>query len=249
MEEKGFDLRYLPGRLWSGLPVAVVVISLLSLLLLPIVVSRRTTALRREIADVAEPARTALGQIEFAQARQVGALRAYVLARSPRFVRRYRAAYETERAAFGRLQPLMRELGAAEAPALLALDSASAEWHSLNAEIIADAADPTLLPAALERHERLYEGVLASADSLERRLQAITAQRRARIDRLDRLQRGVAFFLVLLALGSVTIVLWLGRELAAGRAAAERERREKTAMLESTSEGITCSMPRAGAPS
>src|SRR6202165_6260750 len=54
-----------PDSTWTTvLPVAFIIISLLSLLILPIVVATRTARMRREIMSVAEPARAAANEIQ-----------------------------------------------------------------------------------------------------------------------------------------------------------------------------------------
>src|SRR5438477_10105927 len=54
-----------PDSKWTTvLPVAFIIISLLSLLILPIVVATRTARMRREIMSIAEPARAAANQIQ-----------------------------------------------------------------------------------------------------------------------------------------------------------------------------------------
>ena len=54
-----------PEQTWATvLPVAFIIISLLSLVLLPIVVSSRTTRMRNEIFAIAEPARREANEIQ-----------------------------------------------------------------------------------------------------------------------------------------------------------------------------------------
>jgi hypothetical protein len=53
-----------PESTWTTiLPVVFIIVSLLSLVILPVVVSRKTQRMREQIASVAEPARVGANQI------------------------------------------------------------------------------------------------------------------------------------------------------------------------------------------
>jgi PAS domain S-box-containing protein len=218
--------------------VTIVVASLLALLLLPVVVGRETVRLRREIADRVQPARTALTQIEFAQARQVAAVRAFALTTKQTFLERYAEAGRQEDAAFDRLAPLVAQLEPGADSDFNSLRQASDHWHAESAWIAEGRVPATPFLTDVPTREVLYEEMLQSANRLDVRFRSLESDLRARIQKLEELQTWVSVALVLLALGSVIIVFWLGRELERGRAEAERERREKTAMLESTGDGI-----------
>ncbi|MEO6260449.1 MAG: hypothetical protein ABIP63_08860, partial [Thermoanaerobaculia bacterium] len=64
-QERRSILRVGPKSTWTTvLPVAFIIISLLSLAVLPIAVSRRTKKMRSEISAIAEPARREANEIQ-----------------------------------------------------------------------------------------------------------------------------------------------------------------------------------------
>ncbi len=219
--------------------VAVTMACLVTLLVLPMAVGHLTSGLRRDIADVVEPAHTELTRIEFAQARQAAAIRGYLLTGDETYRARYRVAAGTESDAFRTLAPLVKTLrGSVTSPMLLDLQRAAAGWRSLNDALLAGRVERDAYLSRLSKQGRDYETILVSAQSLEDGLQAEAAARRTRIAELERTQRIVSVALVLLALAAAVIVFGLGRALERRRAAAEESEtwsRELAGMVEALS--------------
>src|SRR5687768_17134096 len=67
-----------PESTWTTvLPVAFIIVSLLSLVALPLVVSRETNRMRQEISNLAEPARRAANQIQMDLASEIDKINAF----------------------------------------------------------------------------------------------------------------------------------------------------------------------------
>ncbi|HET7706883.1 MAG TPA: hypothetical protein VFM36_12405, partial [Thermoanaerobaculia bacterium] len=98
-----------PESTWTTIvPVAFIIVSLLSLVALPLVVSRLTNQMRREISSLAEPARRAANQIQIDLSNEIDKLIAFQVTGQ----RQYRDAYlellarqERNRAALHQLAP------------------------------------------------------------------------------------------------------------------------------------------------
>src|SRR5437868_12424363 len=83
-------LRVGPQSTWTTvLPVAFIIVSLLSLVVLPIVVSNRTSRMRSEISRVAEPARREANQIQVDLSAELDKIIAYQVTGQEQ----YRGAY------------------------------------------------------------------------------------------------------------------------------------------------------------
>src|SRR5512145_1007935 len=91
MHERRSLWRVGPESTWTTvLPVTFIILSLVSLLVLPIVVANHTARMRREITRVAEPARRAANQIQVDLAAELDRIIAFQVTGQPS----YRATYE-----------------------------------------------------------------------------------------------------------------------------------------------------------
>ncbi|MGZ4810761.1 MAG: hypothetical protein ACXV7D_15655, partial [Thermoanaerobaculia bacterium] len=80
-----------PDTSWRTVtPVAFIIISLVSLVVLPIVVSRHTARMREEISIIAEPARRSANQIQIDLSAELDKIIAFQVTGQPQ----YRADYE-----------------------------------------------------------------------------------------------------------------------------------------------------------
>jgi signal transduction histidine kinase len=189
-------------RIW--LPSAFVIFSLASLLLIPLLLERRIQRLRDELAEVIEPARISLGQLQLSYARQAVALRNYLLSGDPRFLAMFERlrADETRRAA--RLELLARELGnnyALRARTLLAL---AEQWHAEQQDLLRGRTSPAVF-LDREPDDVSQERLLAPALQLDEHLVRVGRTRRAQIRQVEAL--GFLLIAALTALAAISAIL------------------------------------------
>jgi hypothetical protein len=169
-------------RIW--LPSAFVIFSLVALLLVPLLVERRIQRLRDDLAEVIEPARITLGQLQLAFARQAVALRNYLLSGDRQLLELYDAvrAEETRRAA--RLEFLARELGGSYAQHARRLLTLAERWHASQQELLTGGRAPASY-LQREPEQISQERMLGPARQLDELLIRVARQRRAQIQRVE----------------------------------------------------------------
>src|SRR5690606_31776708 len=102
------------GTTWRArLPVALVILTLVALLAVPIMVSRRGATLRREVA----------------------AIRGYVISGQRSHLERYREARAQEQRALAALRPLIERMDPAAGPELARLEALLVQWHAQQQEV------------------------------------------------------------------------------------------------------------------
>ena len=201
-----------PTRRQTILPLALVLTSLLSLVLLPVITMQATESIRDDIATLAEPARSQVTRIQNAIALESATVRGYVLTGDPEVARHHLQARRARDAALVALDSLderttpvvRREI--AELVALLrqaepVLDSLFD--GSLDRESFGDFS---------VRQDRL-EGVLAATAEVDRAIGAAVAQRLERIGQIEAVNVTLTIVLVLLALVAALLVARLGQRL------------------------------------
>ena len=219
----------------DSLALAFVGLALVLLLLAPLQTARRTAELRDGIERVAEPARDATTRVQFELARQMSALRGFLLTGDTAFIARYHTRLEDQQATLEELSDLSAALGPEAAAAAATLRLRVQRWH--------DQVEPGepgqiqgLAEGSILTDQRLYEEAVGSAVELDRVLGGITRTMRERIRTTER--QG---FLLTLTLGAVAllatgVLIWFGRRLRALAAEAERQRGEAELALQATSE-------------
>ncbi|HEX7240515.1 MAG TPA: ATP-binding protein [Longimicrobiaceae bacterium] len=231
------------GRAWIGsLALGLVLVSLTLSLLAPVLVQRRIGAVRAEIDGSADPARTLVSGIQFALAREMSALRGFLITGQEEFLEAYSQALAREEDAYRRLQPLAHVLGAEVSEELAELHTLSAEWHRRVSEdevVRRREASPALV-AGIPTEQELYEKALLAARDLDAAVGRAARVRGARIRELERIGLVVTAGVVLLAFASSLVVARLGwqlrrlaREAEERRLEAERALRETRRNMES----------------
>ena len=225
-----------PRRLRAdSLALAFVGVALVLLLLAPLLTARRTADLRGRIEDVAEPARDATTQVQFELARQMSALRGFLLTGDTAFIARYNVRLQDQQATMDELMILSVDLGPEAAAAAATLRHRVQRWHDqVDPGAPGEPQRPTDVSILID--QRLYEEAVRSAVELDRVVGGIAREMRARIRTAESqgfllsLTRGV---IALLATG---VLIWFGRRLRALAAEAERQRRDAEVALQATSE-------------
>jgi len=205
-----------PDSTWTTIvPVVFIIVSLLALVLLPIYFGRQTSAMRREITDVAEPSRSAANEIQSDLSTELGQIIAWQAMGQPQYQREYRRVLEEQRADVAKLRLLAPKLGPEVGAKLQALIKESNEWHAdvnssefLSRQVPAEVA----LARLFEKHPSHAEALKASAE-LEVSIQDAIDDLLEQIHASENLGQSLTIILTLLALTSALLVAGLGRQM------------------------------------
>lgn len=221
-----------PESTWTTvLPVIFIIISLLSLVILPLIVARKTARMRDEISRIAEPARRSANAIQVQLSSEVDKIIAYQVTGQEQ----YRASYmalvdgeETNRRVLAQLLPHLDEDLEGDLGALFAHTS---RWHagvSQGEFLSRQLPNEVFLARLFERHAA-YEKAMIAASELEIELQTAIETRLKSIRDTERVNTWLTIVLTLLALTSALLVAGLGRQmrLLAGEAMRRRLEAER----------------------
>lgn len=196
---------------WSSqLPLALVLISFLSLLLFPVLIQRRITELRRYIWQEINPAHTLITEMQLQLALEASGTRAYLLTGNPQYAALHRDARALRSQAYDRLFALASEIGPDVERGILALGGelrpADQLLNDLYAGRISRSDYITRLP---EQQERFYRSS-AIADTIQQTLDNLSRVYEARVLATERLGRSVTIVLTVFALLAALLVARLG---------------------------------------
>ncbi len=210
------------------LPVAFIIISLLSLVILPIVVSTHTRQMRDEISRVAEPARREANQIQVDLAAELDKIIAYQVTGQAQ----YRVAYldlvrheDLNRIALEHLAP---QLDPTLVEDLRKLGQAADTWHNgvRSGELLTRELPQEIFTARMFEVHPSYEKSLVTASDLEVALQEAIGDRLLQIRKAESWNVSLTIILTLLALISAMLVAGLGHQMRLLAAEATRRRLE-----------------------
>ena len=228
MANPSADTIQIRGRPRSAgiLALAFVLLSLAASLAAPVVLQRRIDAIRAEVDGWADPARTLVTGVQFALAREMSALRGYLITADSQFLATYAAASRQEHEALRSLEPLARDLGGEVFEHFVVLRTLSGRWHQ---EVTADdiSRDRQSSPVALARiptEQELYEEALTAARDLDGAIVRATRERAREIRAVERQRLALTGGLVFLAFVSSLVVAGLGRQVSRLALEAERQR-------------------------
>ena len=218
-----------PRSTWTTvLPVVFIIVSLVSLVVLPIVVSRHTSQMRAEITKVAEPARRAANETQMDLSAELDKIIAFQVTAQPQYRDDYKAliaVQQRDRALLGRLA---QSLGPSVRGALDVLDSQSDQWHQhvQDSGLTEHQLPAEVFTTTLFEHHPRYEQALRSSAALETAIQDAIDARLANIRDAERLNVSLTLILTVLALTSALLVAGLGRQMRLLAAEAVRRRGE-----------------------
>jgi len=224
-----------PDSSWTtALPVTFIIVSLLSLVALPIAVSSHTRRMRDEITRVAEPARREANEIQIDLSAELDKIIAYQVTGQTQ----YRDAYfalvkqgEANRAALTNIAP---QLDPELARGLAALASQSNRWHAAvqTGEFLSRPLPQEVFTARLFEAHPAYEKSVQSASGLEVTLQGAIEDRLQQIRSAESWNMSLTIILTLLALTSAMLVAGLGRQMRLLAAEATRRREDAEAQAQ-----------------
>lgn len=228
------------NRAWhSGamaqLPLVFVMLSLVALLVVPLLVAHRITALRREIDEIGDPSRTLVTDVQYTLAREMSLLRGFLITENPDFLDQYQQLLARERLTFDRLQGPAHRLSPEVSQRFGELRTLALRWHREVAtdEVIRRRDIPDDFAETVAFEQQLYEETLEAATRLDQVIVAATAAHTRRVRELERIGLVATTLLALLALLSVFLVAWLGRRVRLLGEEAERRRHEAEQAMES----------------
>ncbi|HEX6939546.1 MAG TPA: ATP-binding protein [Longimicrobiales bacterium] len=219
-----------PSRWELRIPVTFILVSLVTLFIVPILIRQRVDSLRAVIEQRIEPARDDLDALEITFAREGAAIRTFLLTRSPAARALYRRLREIEAEQFRRL----------EAPGVgpeTRLDTLIAElrdrvdaWHATHEALLTGritAEEYTrLLPPEDPPYERMLRVTEAIDAELARRAQAVLAE----MQNVDRFGAVLTIGLALMALVAALTVLRIQQQLQRLARDLRRRAREEKAL-------------------
>ncbi len=223
-----------PDSTWTTVvPVVFIIVSLLTLALLPVVFDSHTAQMRREITQVAEPSRIAASRIESDLSTELDALIAWQVTEQGQYRDKYNGLVKDQHSEYARLRVLGPELGPEVGDKLRALNKETSEWH---ADVASNEFLSRRMPAEVfltrlfEKHPSYDEALVAAAE-LEVSIQDAIDDRRTKIRDAEKLSASLEIILTLLALTSALLVAGLGRQmrLLAREAMAQRHEAEHDA--------------------
>jgi signal transduction histidine kinase len=259
-----------PESTWTTvLPVAFIIVSLVSLVLLPIVVEKRTAQMRQEIAKAAEPARRTANQMQMDLAAELDKIIAFQVTGQRQYQVAYQALLVDEQNLSKQLRSFVPHLSEDVGRNLGAFLAQSNQWHAAvrDGGLIAPMPNEKPMPNEVfmtrlfERHPA-FERAIVAASKVEGAIQDAIDDRLRRIRDAERFNLTLTIILTLLALTSAMLVAGLGRQMRllareamhrrreaereaadakAARAAAEREER-RAAFVAAAGQELTSSL-------
>ena len=120
-----------PESTWTTIvPVVFIIVSLLSLVLLPIIVARKTARSRQEISKIAEPARKAANDIQTDLSAELDKIIAWQVTGQDNYRRDYFALVQQQETNRAKLMQLLPQLNGELNKDLTGLFVRSSQWHT-----------------------------------------------------------------------------------------------------------------------
>jgi signal transduction histidine kinase len=205
-----------PESTWTTIvPVVFIIASLLSLSILPLVVSSKITAERRRIEKTAEPARQAANAIQTDLSGEVDKIIAYQVTGDTHYRRDYYARIAREDANRKTLAALLPRLDQDLGKNLTGLFVQTTRWHDgvKRGEFVSRQLPAEVFLARMFENHPAYEQSLLSASDLEIELQMAIEAGLHEIETTQRINKRVTLVLTLLAMTSALLVAGLGRQM------------------------------------
>jgi len=205
-----------PESTWTTVvPVVFIIVSLVSLVLLPVIVSRKTERMRGEISSISEPARRAANQMQMDLSAELDKVIAWQVTGQDNYRRDYFALVQREEENRKVLERMIPALGGQLRKDLTGLFVHTSQWHGAvsRGELMARQLPAEVFLTRVYEHHPPYEKALLAASELELELQAGIEARLRSIRNAEKLNFYLTIFLTGLALISALLVAGLGRQM------------------------------------
>jgi signal transduction histidine kinase len=210
------------------LPVAFIIVSLLSLVLLPLIVRNHTNQMRREITRVAEPARRSANSVQADLSAELDKIIAYQVTGQEQYRRAYIELVENQRKHRQSLQGLAPQLSPELKTDVDTMFMETVRWHQgvATGEFMTRQLPREVFLQRLFEQHPAYEKSISAASDLEVAIQGAIEERLQNIRDAEKINISLTIILTLLALTSAMLVAGLGRQMRLLAAEAVRRRRE-----------------------
>jgi signal transduction histidine kinase len=196
-------------------PVVFIIVSLLSLVILPLAVANKTARMRDEISSVAEPARYEANLIQRDLSSEVDKIISYQVTGQKQYLVEYYALVDRQEVNRRSLSRRLPQLNEDLEKNLSSLFMQTSRWHVgvMQGEFTTrQLPNEVFLQRYYEQHPA-YEKSLRAASQLEVALQDGIDARLQSIRKAERLNLSLTIILTLLALTSAMLVAGLGRQM------------------------------------
>ena len=239
----------LPGWRSGGaatwVAVLFVVVSLMSLVLVPWLIDRRLAVIRSEVSDVLEPARVFATQLEVAQLRELAALRGFLLTGERRYLETSDEARLAGESAYDSLSRLTESMDPAVRTPILEMwnlvTDTRIDFQPLLSGEMSRAQALLLFPQV----EELFATTQTAAADIRGSIIDLEGRARGRMARASEVEFWTTVFLAVLALAATLVLGLLGvrlrrlvRESERRRRDAVWSRREVDALVAATADGV-----------
>ncbi|HEU4888141.1 MAG TPA: ATP-binding protein [Thermoanaerobaculia bacterium] len=201
---------------WTTIvPVVFIIVSLLSLSILPLVVSNKIAQQRRRIEEIAEPARQAANAIQTDLSGEVDKIIAYQVTGDLQYRREYFARIAREEQNRHKLAALLPQLKEELDQDLTALFAQTSRWHNgvARGEFVSRQLPAEVFLTRMFENHPAYEQSLIEASKLEAALQDAIESGLQAIESTQQVNKRVTLVLTLLAMTSALLVAGLGRQM------------------------------------
>ncbi len=215
-------------------PTGLVLVTLASLLAFAPVFQGQINARWAAIADVTEPSRILLGDIQASLAQEMASVGAYVLTEEPLFAGRYRDLRAQER----RRMIELGRLALIQSPEVIAayrtLSTTAEAWHgrATEEEMLAGTLESAEYVERIASEHLMWERLLTTSNDLRDVLLAEENRVRTEIIQFERARRGITTALVGLALLAALAAAWMGKQIQRLRLQAEQRGRELNSLMD-----------------
>lgn len=223
-----------PDSTWTTIiPVAFIIASLLTLVLLPLYFGTHTSEMRREISDVAEPSRRAANEIQTDLSSELDRVIAWQVTGQRQYRDDYLRLLAEQRRDYDILMRFGPKLGPEVVEHLRALTKETNEWHeaAVSGEFLSRQIPAEVFMTRLFEKHPSYDEALRASTGLEISIQEAIDDRLNKIRDAEKLSASLTIILTLLALTSALLVAGLGRQmrLLAREAMGRRQEAEREA--------------------
>jgi signal transduction histidine kinase len=196
-------------------PVVFIIVSLLSLAVLPLIFGSHTAQMRNEITAVAEPSRKAASKIQADLSTELDAVIAFQVTNQSQYRNKYNDLLNDQRDEYVRLGRLGPQLGPEVKKQLASLNKETSEWHAdvATSEFVTRQMPAEVFQVRLFEKHPSYDEAMVAAAKLEVSIQEAIDDRRTKIRDAERLSASLEIILTLLALTSALLVAGLGRQM------------------------------------
>ena len=182
------------------------IVSLCALLLAPFFFWRYVATIRLTITDSLEPARQASTDVQLALAREVSAVRGFLLTAQPGLLAEYRVGHEAEVNALRRLSAV-GGLDSAIRSRAHDLGASTGAWNALNHRLAGGTIKAAYFIDRLPDQQARYSAALDDSERLDREITKSLLAVRARIGDVERWWAAVSAALALVAAATGSLVL------------------------------------------